>query len=136
MQFQFSFKHMATSDALQTYAQDKFQEKIQKFVTKPMAAHVTFSVNRHQHTAHLSFRAGDGFSIEVEHTSPDMYASVDQMVDKLSSQLKKQKEKLKDHKQPKLSKTIELIEQEEEEEAVDAGDIIKLENAKRRASGH
>jgi putative sigma-54 modulation protein len=134
MQFQFSFKHMATSDALQSYAEDKFQEKIQKFVTKPMAAHVTFSVNRHQHTAHLSFRAGDGFSIEVEHTSSDMYASVDQMVDKLSTQLKKQKEKLKDHKQTKLSTQLETVDAEEDE--VDAGDIIKLEQARRRAAGH
>ena len=134
MQFQFSFKHMATSSALQTYAEGKFQEKIQKFVTKPTTAHVTFSVNRHEHTAHLSLRAGDGFSLEVEHTSSDMYASVDTMVDKLSTQLKKHKEKLKDHKQLKISKELPVA--TAEVDAVDAADILKFEAGRRRANGH
>ena len=78
-------------------AREKLKEKIDKFVTKPIDAQVFFSVTRHQHSAHLKLNAGDGFSVDVEHTSEDMYATVDQMADKLEAQLRKHKEKLQDH---------------------------------------
>ncbi len=133
MQFQFSFKHMDSSDALQAYAEDKLREKIQKFVTKPVDAHVSFSVMKHEHRAHCTLRAGDGFSLEVEHSCSDMYGSVDHMVDKLGTQLKKQKEKLKDHKQPKLSQHLKEV-TETGEPAVDATEILKYE-AGRKKSG-
>lgn len=136
MQFQFSFKHMDTSEALTAYAEQKIGERIAKFVTKPISAHVTFSVMRHQHTAHLSFDAGDGFDIEVEHTSEDMYASIDELCDKMTTQLKKHKEKLKDHKGIKLSQNLlGLVDQASSEPAVDAGEIIKYEQGRRRAAG-
>ncbi len=133
MQFQFSFRHMDTSAALQTYAEDKLRERIEKFVTKPIAAHVLFSVQRHQHTAHLSLEAGDGFDIQVETTSGDMYASVDELVDKLTTQLKKHKEKLKDHKGVKKG-TVAAGAAFQEGEAVDAAEILKYEAGKRRAA--
>lgn len=133
MQFLYSFKHMETSEALQTYTEQKLSDRIRKFVTKPIAAHITFSVVRHQHTVHVSLDAGDGFGIEVEHTSVDMYASVDQLADKLTKQLKKQKEKLKDHKGDRMLRSITLVaEAEGDGESVDADDILKYEAARRR----
>lgn len=134
MQFQFSFKHMATSESLQNYAQEKITERVQKFVTKPIEAHVIFTVQKHQHFAHASLHAGDGFSMEVEATSEDMYASIDLLVDKLAVQLKKHKEKLKDHKQPKLSQSIQAI--TESEPAIDAAEVLKYEQARRRQAAN
>lgn len=133
MQFNFHFKHMDTSDALQGYVQSKLQEKIDKFVTKPIGADVFFSVLRHQHTVHVSLQAGDGFSIEVENTAEDMYAAVDGLVDKLSVQLQKRKEKLKDHKNPRLVDSLSAIAPKVREESVDAADILKYEDGRRRA---
>src|SRR5688500_5564227 len=98
MQLQLSFRHMDTSPALQDYAEQKLKEKIDKSVTQPIEAHVFYSVMRPQHSAHLKLKAGDGFNVDVEPTCEDMYATVDQMADKLEAQLKKHKEKLKDHK--------------------------------------
>ncbi len=133
MQFLYSFKHMETSEALENYTEQKLAERIRKFVTKPIAAHVTFSVVRHQHTVHVSLDAGDGFGIEVEHTSVDMYASVDQLADKLASQLKKHKEKLKDHKGDRMFRSLTLVaEADGDSESVDADDILKYEAARRR----
>ncbi len=132
MQFQFSFKHMETSPALQAHAEEKITERIQKFVTKPDMAHVTFEVVRHEHKVHVHLAAGDGFGLEVEASSEDMYASVDLMVDKLASQLKKHKERLKDHKGPKLSQVVEVV-SEPQEDAVDAAEIIKYERGRKRA---
>ena len=144
MQFHFSFRHMETSEALQTYAEEKLTERILKYVTKPIEAHVSFAVVRHEHVAHCSLRAGDGFSIEVEHSCGDMYGSIDHMVDKLSAQLKKQKEKLKDHKHEKSLRQMAVGEETGEpfgrervvSEVVDAGDIVKFEERRRRAGSH
>jgi putative sigma-54 modulation protein len=133
MQFQFSFRHMDTSPALQNYAEEKLREKIDKFVTKPIEAHVFFSVVRHQHAAHFKLNAGDGFSVDVEHQSQDMYATIDEMADKLEAQLRKHKEKLKDHK---LTQLPEFREKKPiPEDAVDAAEILKFEAGRKRANG-
>jgi ribosomal subunit interface protein len=140
MQFQFAFKHMDVSEALKSYAEEKLVEKIQKFVTKPIDAKVTFAVDRHKHTAHCSFHAGGGFNFEVEHCCDDMYASFDRMVDKLEKQLRKHKEILKDHRHRNVADAVELMANQaaeaqdssgSDDELVDAGDIVKFEKSKK-----
>ncbi len=134
MQFQFTFKHMDASVALEDYTRSKLLEKIEKFVTKPIKASVTYAVDRHNHTAHCSFAGGDGFSFEVEHTTKDMYASVDKLALKLEAQLKRQKEKLKDHKPKTTLRDLTVVEEispdDPESVPVDASDIVKFELAK------
>lgn len=137
MQFSFTFKHMEASEALQSYTQQKLGDKISKFVTKPIEARVIFSVDRHKsHTAHCHLVGGDGFNIEVEHSCEDMYGSIDRLTDKLESQLRKHKEKLKDHRQ-RSGKMIGEVDDDadavdaapsiDEREMVDAGDIVKMQ---------
>ena len=137
MNFQFTFKHMETSSALQDYAEAKVRDKVQRFVTKPTDAHFIFSVNRHTHTAHLSIRGGDGFDIDVEESSADMYASVDGLADKVVAQLKRMKEKLKDHKQPKGARELTLVANTGADVAsIDAAEILKYEAGRKRARGN
>ena len=139
MQFHFSFKQMDSSEALQRHAESKVQDKVRKFVTKPIEAHITFAVEKHRHKVLCRLRAGDGFSIDAEHVGDDMYSAIDQMVDKLGVQLKKHKEKLKNHKgrsQDKEQVNLELRQAEEElvenDVALDAGDVIAFEKAKNK----
>lgn len=137
MRFQFSFKHMQTSEALTRHAETKVRTEVEKFVTKPVDCHITFAVDRHKHTAHCSFNGGDGYSFQVEHTCTDMYGSVDHMVDKLEVQLRRQKEKIKDHKHRKPSKRGPAMtgDREFESAEIDALDILKYEQARRKAAG-
>jgi putative sigma-54 modulation protein len=135
MRFQFSFKHMDSSEALQRYAEVKILQEIQKFATKPVECHLTFAVDRHNHTAHLSFNGGDGFTFQVDHTCTDMYGSVDHMVHKLETQLRKQKEKLKHHKGHKSKRDIiSIAERSYDNAEIDAADILKFEAARRKVS--
>lgn len=135
MQVQFSFKKMESSDALSTYAKEKIIERINKFVTKPIDAHVTFSMDGPAHIAHCTLAGGDNFNVEVQHSGDDMYSSIDMMVDKLSSQLKKQKEKLKDHRSKVGLSEVSKVMAPGGEPPVDASDIIKLEKARRKPAG-
>jgi putative sigma-54 modulation protein len=136
MRFQFSFRHMETSDSLKTYAEGKINQEIQKFATKPVDCHLTFSVDRHNHTAHMSFNGGDGFSFQVDHTCTDMYGSVDHMVTKLETQLRKQKERLKNHKGNGSKRSvINFADRSYETAEIDAADILLYEAARRKVSG-
>lgn len=135
MQFQFTFRHMDSSPALQSYCEAKLKEKIEKFVTKPIEAHVLFSVVRHQQTAHVSFRGGDGFDVEVEESSADMYASIDGLVDKLVAKMRKHKEKLKDHKQPRLAEALAEVGDAPAADAMDASEVLRFERGRKRAGG-
>jgi ribosomal subunit interface protein len=135
MQFRFSFKHMETSQALQNYAKEKIKVEVEKFVTKPIEAHVTFSVDRHQHLVLCSLAGGDGFTVNVEHACEDMYGSVDHMIDKMVTQLQRKKEKLKDHKHQKSPAPFRTMQPDDDYDAapIDAADIVKFENvAKQR----
>lgn len=135
MQFQFSFRQMETSKALQEYAQEKIQAQIEKFVTKAIEVQITFSVDKHLQQVFCSFVGGDGFSLNVEHSCEDMYGSIDRVVDKLATQLKRKKDKLKQHKFKDSIKTLPIgtgLAEPEEDFALDATDIIKYEEARRK----
>ena len=134
MQFQFYFKQMETSEALQNYAQDKIENLVNKFVTKPIEAHVTFAVDKSRQVAICSLIGGDGFKINEEVTSHDMYGSIDKMATKLGNQLRKKKEKLKHHKTKKPLKVFAQSAPAEDNYSIDAEDIIKYEIARRKRS--
>jgi putative sigma-54 modulation protein len=144
MQSRFTFKHMETSSSLIDYAKDKLVSKIEKFSTKPIEVHITFSVEAHsQHHTHVNIHGGDGFHFQIDGTSIDMYASIDLVVDKMEAQLKKRKEKLKSHKTTSHIKVLPPMEEDgdafDKEDCdsvpVNAKDLIKYEKAKTRASG-
>lgn len=139
MLFRYSFKHMDASTALKKYSESKINGVINKFVTKPIEAHVTFSVDRHMHKVHLSLSGGDGFNVQTEHICDDMYGSVDHAMSKLTQQLKRKKDILKTHKGKNSKKTrliftsnIESNPVDIDGTEVDAGDIVKYESAKRK----
>ena len=130
---------MEASATLQEYAQEKIYSQISKFVTKPIEAHVTFSVDKHRHIAHCTLLGGDGFSLQVEHSCEDMYGSIDRILDKMVVQLRRKKDKLKGHKNRRNLRGLGLsnvkIPEDYQTAEIDADDIIKLEKARRRAAG-
>ena len=98
MQVRFSFKNTQASAALKEYTEEKIIKLINKFVTKPVEAQITFSADRHLKNVHCVVSGGDGFNAQVEASSDDIRTAVDNILDKLQTQLQRQKEKLKDHK--------------------------------------
>jgi len=84
-----TFRHMATSEAIKTYANDKVA-KLQKFLRQPMTAKVTLSIDRLKHVAETRISSG-GAHLEAKEASEDMYASIDRVADKLERQIRGQK---------------------------------------------
>ena len=107
-------------------------------MTKTVSSRVAFEVERNLQHVHLTVQGGDGFNMEVNASCPDMYGSIDLLVDKLTVQLKRRKEKLKDHKNKPVSslRSLPIRDDWDSDSApIEAEDLIKLEHArKKRAS--
>ena len=137
MNFQFTFKHMDSSDALMELVREKIAPKIECFSSRPVHAHVTFWVEGILQKIHVSIIAEDGYNVEVEHGGTDMYTEVDVVADRVEAQMRKHKEKIKQRKgaiglkngQPNAPHE-DLSDVVEADDAIDAGDILNLEVAK------
>ncbi|MDO3379379.1 ribosome hibernation-promoting factor, HPF/YfiA family [Geoalkalibacter halelectricus] len=97
MQIAVTFRHMEASDPLRAYAEEKL-ERVKKYIEEPIDAQVVLSVEKKiRHRAEVALVA-KGITIKGSEETNDMYAAVDAMVDKVERQLKRYKEKIKNHK--------------------------------------
>jgi len=99
MQLSTTFRHMDASQAVREYAAEKL-EKIRKYFHKdPISAHATFSVERgFHHVSDLSITLPNGIVISAKETTEDMYSSIDLAAARIERQVRKWKEKIRDHK--------------------------------------
>jgi putative sigma-54 modulation protein len=77
--------------------QDKLSKVVDKYLDKVTEAHVTLSLERYLHHADVNLHAGH-FYVRGKEKSEDMYASIDLAIDKIEKQLKKHKERLRNHR--------------------------------------
>ncbi len=96
MQVVVTFKHMDTSDALRDYAEEK-TERLSKYLSEPIEVHWFLSVEKIRHIADATVVAM-GVTIKAQESTQDMYSAIDAVADKLEKQVRKHKEKVKDHK--------------------------------------
>lgn len=96
MQVTTTFRRMDQSDALKNYVEEKL-ERVTKYIDEPITAQVYFTVEKIRHIAEIVI-SGRGITTKASEASSDMYASIDTVLDKIERQLKRYKEKLKDHR--------------------------------------
>jgi len=104
MNIALTFKNFKPSDHLRRYAERRFA-KLGRFLHKAENVEMTavLAVDKFRHKADVQL-SGDGVSIAAEEQSPDMYATVDMVLDKLEVQLKKHAERMKEKR--RASKTV------------------------------
>ncbi len=92
MQINISGHHVEVTDALKSYVNSKM-EKLQRHSDHVNHIKVTLSVEKQRQKAEAHTHvAGSDISAQAE--KPDMYASIDALIDKLDRQLLKHKEKI------------------------------------------
>jgi putative sigma-54 modulation protein len=124
MQLSTTFRHMDASQAVREYASEKL-EKIRRYFHKdPISAHATFGVERgFHHVADLSITLPNGIVISAKETTEDMYSSIDLATARIERQVRKWKERIRDHKPhggPSTSVREMVITPEEVEPAAQA----------------
>ena len=115
-------KNMEVTDALQRYAEKKV-EKLGRYFENLKSAVVTQSTQRNWHIVEVSLEA-DGMVMRGEERSDNMYASIDAVVEKLETQIKRFKGKLIDRSH--LEPPRELISAAGEEEAGESAEEERL----------
>ncbi|HEX8826229.1 MAG TPA: ribosome-associated translation inhibitor RaiA [Archangium sp.] len=95
MQLNITFRQFGSSDSLKEYAKEKV-ERVNKYLDRAGEAHVVLSLERHLHHAEITIHSGS-WVLRGRDKSEDMYASIDLAMDKIETQLRKYKEKIKNH---------------------------------------
>ena len=96
MQVSVTFRKIDASDTLRNYAREKLY-RIKKYVEDPIEAYVVLSVEKFRHIAEVSINA-DGLRLNGQEETGDMYSAIDMVVDKVESQIKKYRHRLKKRK--------------------------------------
>jgi putative sigma-54 modulation protein len=103
MQISVTFKNIDPSDHLKSYVQNKLN-KLDKLLENPAEANVVLSVEKIRHIAEIKI-IGDRLNINCREKTGDMYSSIDLALDKLEKQIKKTKQKIRNHRQGSRSET-------------------------------
>ena len=91
-----TFRNTEATDALKSYATEKIRNCLKKFVHHDTEAHVVLKVEKNRQIAEITCRS-DGADFNAKEESGDLYASIDTLVDSLTHQLRKHKDKLTAH---------------------------------------
>ena len=91
-----TFRNTEATDALRSYAKDKVTHCLSKFVHQDTEAHVVLLVEKNRQIAECNVHV-DGTTINAKEESEKLYSSIDALVDNLTQQLRKNKEKLTKH---------------------------------------
>ncbi len=93
-------RHLEITPALKNYAEEKIS-KFEKYITNITEAVVTLSVEKYRHKAEVLIKV-NGYLIQAEGVTGEIYSSIDEVVEKLEKQIKKYKGKL--HSYRKIDK--------------------------------
>jgi len=129
-------RHLVVTPALKEHVENRFK-RLTRYEVKLSHLEVILSVSKLQHRAEVVCTM-QGRRIQAKASTTEMYATIDQLVDRLGVQIRKYKERQADHKEPtkKLVRKIQrpaLRKAEEEVEVIrPSRAVLTLEEAKRR----
>lgn len=95
MQINITGHHVEITDSLKDYVTEKMK-KLTRHFDHVTIAHTILSVEKKNQKAEATVHAS-GKDLFAEHTTEDMYASIDGLIDKLDRQIIKHKEKIGSH---------------------------------------
>ena len=98
-------KQLKLTDPIRRYVTEKV-EKAQKYFDHIIWAQVFLSVEKRAHNAEIVIHA-PGQTFRALATASDLYSSVDLASDKIDTQLKKFKERLKERHKPQAKRALE-----------------------------
>jgi len=96
MQISVTFRNTGSEDWFKDYITERLK-KLQKYIDRPLEAHVVISVEKFRNVAEVNVTA-KGVNINGKEEAKDMQLAVDTVIDKIERQMKKHKEKIRGHK--------------------------------------
>jgi putative sigma-54 modulation protein len=96
MQTSVTFKNLDPSAPLKAYVSDKL-DRFDRFLDNPAEASVVLSVEKHRHIAEINI-TGDRLNVYGKEETNEMYSAIDMVLDKIGKQIKKSKQKIREHR--------------------------------------
>ncbi|MCK4249315.1 MAG: ribosome-associated translation inhibitor RaiA, partial [Candidatus Omnitrophica bacterium] len=94
MQISITGRHFTVTEPIKEYIEEKFL-RLDKYKDKIIEAHVILSVEKYRHHAEISL-AAKGSNIIVNAESENMYASIDKVLGKIQTKIRRRSERLKE----------------------------------------
>ncbi|KAF0155664.1 MAG: putative sigma-54 modulation protein [Syntrophaceae bacterium] len=98
-----------------TYVEERIV-KLKKYLDVPAEAHIILSTEKFRNVVEINLSA-NGWNVNAKEEAKDMHLAVDSCIDKIERQLKKQREKTREHKAQSIrhadEKTTEGLEEDE-----------------------
>ena len=102
MKLKITGRHMDVTPALRTYVETRFS-RLDRYGLKAGSLQVILGVEKLQHKAEVTGIVS-GKRVQAKITTPEMYATIDALVDRVDAQFRKLKERLASHKPDKSKK--------------------------------
>ncbi len=129
MQLSTTFRHMDASQAVRECAEERLDRIRKYFQGDPLSAHAVFSVeHNHQHMAEFSIQLPNGIKVQARETTEDMYSSIDLAATRIERQVRKWKDKIRDHK-PHGGPSYSIRQSVLDSEALDPGPTVPAKAA-------
>lgn len=107
MQTSVTFKNLDPSENLKSYVGDKL-DRFDKYLYNPGEANVVLSVEKFRHMAEINI-IGDRLNIYGKEVTMDMYSAIDMVLDKIETQIKKNKQKVRKHRNVAKARAKDII---------------------------
>jgi putative sigma-54 modulation protein len=104
MQIAVTFRHMETDKGVKDYVKEKVQ-RLQKYIENPREAHVVLAAEKFRHIADITI-VTDGMALNSQGRDSDLYAAVDQMVERMERQIRERRNKVRRKRSSSPSKSI------------------------------
>jgi len=99
-------RHMEVTDSIRQYVQNKVA-KLPRFYDNVQSIEVILDREADRSVVEIVAHARRKRTFVATHRDQDMYASIDQCLDKIVNQLRRHKDKVRDHQAPPHAETME-----------------------------
>ncbi|NWG04580.1 MAG: ribosome-associated translation inhibitor RaiA [Syntrophaceae bacterium] len=93
MQVAVTFRHMETDEGIKAYVKGKVR-KLQKYIENPREIHVVLVAEKFRHVADMTM-IGNGGAFNSQGRDSDLFAAIDQSVEKMERQIRERREKVR-----------------------------------------
>jgi len=122
MKISVTFRNGEGENWQKVYAEERIN-KLKKYLDMPAEARIILSTEKFRSFTEINLSA-NGWNVNAKEEAKDMHLAIDSCIDKIEKQLKKQKEKIREHKPKSIRHTDEKIGAGDEEE-VAANKIVE-----------
>lgn len=123
MNISVTFRNSEGEDWQKTYVQERI-EKLKKYFDAPAEAHIILSTEKFRNVVEINLSA-NGWNVNAKEEDKDMHLAVDSCIDKIEKQLKKQKEKIREHKARSIRHAARKAAEELEEDDYAAAKVVE-----------